>query len=509
MFHKPLVTHVTTKLAEGVPIEKITEDLLLEGWTRDDVDEAYKYSMFPEKLKTFSLVRFLDSEVPVFVTVLIFIFIIGIFLASFFLFKEKTYSYTVSVEAPLATTTTFTYGEQPALSDPVFFEKVKNEFISEHANFIEVDLSTMIARAYKSGQIVLEVPVKTIGREGSWWETPAGLYKIASKEPKHFSGMGHVYMPWSMNFQGNFFIHGWPYYPDGTQVATTYSGGCIRMTNDDAKKLYDVAEVGMPILVFKKSFTPDNFSYVNSMPSLPSTAYLAADLRSNFVFMKKESTTVLPIASVTKLMTALVTTEYINLDNMVTVPAAAIVYTSKARLQVGQQISIYQLLFPLLMESSNEAAETIARAYGRDSFIKHMNEKAASLGMTHTIFVDSSGAGEENVSTTEDLFALAKYIYENRSFVFNITSGKIKNSAYGKSIFNNLGNYNSFAGNPLFFGGKVGKTTAAGETELSVFEIPFGIEKRPVVVIDLGSGNTKNDIQSVIDYLSNNFAKKQ
>lgn len=83
----------------------------------------------------------------------------------------------------------------------------------------------MKIQVYKGGNLFLEVPIVTKGRPGSWWETPAGLYRISRKEKAHFSGMGHVWMPWSMNFQGNFYIHGRTYYPDGTLTSTAYTGG--------------------------------------------------------------------------------------------------------------------------------------------------------------------------------------------------------------------------------------------------------------------------------------------
>ena len=204
-------------------------------------------------------------------------------------------------------------------------------------------------------------------------------------------------------------------------------------------------------------------------------------------------------------MSALIATEYINLDNIATVPKEAIIYTLKPRLKAGTQLSIYQLLFPLLMESSNEAAETIARYYGRANFIKHMNEKAVSIGMLRSHFADPSGASAENTSTAEDLFMLAKYIYNNRSFIFNITSGKVEESAYGKSDFTDLANLNDFIDNEFFFGGKNGKTAAAAETNLSVFEFPVGPIKRPIVSIVLDSPNEKNDTETLIDYTLNNF----
>jgi len=507
MYHKQLVNHVATKLNEGVPREKIEEELVNDGWLKDDIKEAFYYSAYPEKLRHFSFIRILHSEVPAVIALAFIILIIIVFTISFSIFKNITLSY--NIELPTTEKPdkiALTYGEQASLSNPDFFGKVKQSFINEKTDFIEADLSLMTIKVYKKGELSLEVPIDSKGREGSWWETPAGLYKINKKEDRHFSGMGHVWMPWSMNFQGNFYIHGRTYYPDGTLTSKEFTGGCIRLSTENAQKVYDSIEIGTPVLVFEHSFSPDTFTYKNdSKLSISASSYLSVDLLNNHVFAGKESTKKVPIASITKLMTALITTEYINLDNIVTVPREAIVYTSKSRLKPNDKYSVYQLLFPLLMESSNEAAEAIARYYGRASFIKHMNEKASSIGMLNTHFSDPSGADAENVSTAEDLFMLAKYIYNNRSFIFDITSGKIKSSAYGENVFADLGNFNDFIDNEFFFGGKNGKTTAASETNLSVFELPVGDTKRPIVSIVLGSPNVVKDSETLLDYTLNHF----
>ena len=457
----------------------------------------------PPEIKTFSLKRSLRAEVPTILTIVLLLVTVAVVIGFFLYFEDRTLNYTINLPStPPENPIQFSYGAQEALSNPDFFGKVKQQFIDSKADFIEADLSAMTLQVYRHGQMALEVPINSKGHEGSWWETPAGLYKIETKEKAHFSGMGHVWMPWSMNFQGNFYIHGRTYYPDGTLTSKTYTGGCIRLATDDAEKVYDAVEIGTPVLVFEHSFSSDNFAYTDITSTVSAPIYLSADLRDNHVFTSKDSTEVVPIASITKLVTALVTTEYINLDNITTVPKEAIVFTSKARLKPGMQLSIYQLLFPLLMESSNEAAETIARYYGREKFIAHMNEKAAAIGMIHSKFTDPSGASEGNVSSAEDLFMLAKYIYNNRSFIFNITSGKVKNSAYGDgaSIFGNLGNFNDFVDNQYFFGGKNGKTTAANETNISVFEFPVSTTTRPIVTIVLKSPNEKTDSKTLIDY---------
>jgi hypothetical protein len=506
MYHRQLVNHVSGRLKAGSSVADIQNELIVDGWSDDDIKEAFEYAASPQKLNHFSFSRIFHSEVPVVITLsLLIVTVLGIAgLSQAFGNNSENYIITLPSNPP-APQLEFSYGVQPALSNPDFFGQVKQKFIDSKANFLIADLTTMKIDVYKNGQLSFEVPINSKGREGSWWETPAGLYKIDSKEKAHFSGMGRVWMPWSMNFQGNFYIHGRTYYPDGTLTSKTFTGGCIRLDTDDAKKVYEAIEIGTPVLVFEHSFAPDNFTYSGLVPDLSAPIYLSAHLENNHVFASSNSTTSVPIASITKLVTALVTTEYINLDNTVTVPGSAIVYTSKARLKAGDKYTIYQLLFPLLMESSNEAAETIARYYGRENFVKHMNEKAASIGMTHSSFTDPSGASEGNISTAEDLFQLARYIYNNRSFIFDITLGKIKNSAYGESGFKDLGNFNDFLENQYFFGGKNGKTTAAAESNLSVFEFPVGQTKRPIVTIVLKSPNVKVDSQVLVDYTLNHF----
>lgn len=506
MYHRELVNHIITKINQGIDQEQIKQELINDGWSIDDVNEAFYYSAYPEKLNHFSLHRIFHSEVSTKTLIIIIILSIISFITFFYLFRNKIVNYSIALPpVPEQNDIQLSYGEQQSLTNPDFFEQVKIQFINENANFIVADLSKMIITVYDKGEIVLEVPIDSKGREGSWWETPAGLYKINKKEDRHFSGMGHVWMPWSMNFQGNFYIHGRTYYPDGTLTSKEFTGGCIRLSTDNAEKVYKLVNVGTPLLVFENSFSNDKFQYETPVPIISADSYLSADLLNNHVFTNKDSAEELPIASITKLMTALIATEYINLDNDAIVSKEALIFTSKPRLIANNKYNIYQLLFPLLNESSNEAAETIARYYGRESFIKHMNDKAKSIGMLNTQFADPSGASSENISTAEDLFMLAKYIYNNRSFIFKITSGKIKSSAYGDVIFTDLNNFNDFIDNEYFFGGKNGKTSVALETNLSVFELPVNQVNRPVVLIVLKSNNAKSDSEKVLNYTLNNF----
>lgn len=407
---------------------------------------------------------------------------------------------------PTFTAPTFEYGSNPAFSHPEYFAEVKKNLIAAHTDFIEADLSAMKLSVYRNGTSVLSVPIKTKGREGSWWETPAGLYKIETKEENHFSSIGHVYQPWSLAFQGNFFIHGWPYYRDGSQVSTTFSGGCIRLETEDAKAVYAYASLGMPVLVYTKDFVSDSFSYEDLGPKLTAPRYFVADLKSNTVFLSKGQNEEVPIASITKLMTALTAAEYINLDKEITIVPKDLVTTSVPRLKEGQSISVFQLLFPLLMESSNESAWAIARTFDRVSapggFIVRMNEKARAIGMPHTSFVDPAGSGTGNVSTAEDLFMFLKYILNNRSFIFTVSSGSLVKSAYGTTMYTDLKNFNLIPEEKSFVGGKIGKTIAAGETYAGVFTRTFRGEERSIAVIMFGSTDIYGDVSRALSFVT-------
>ncbi len=437
-----------------------------------------------------------------------FIVVISVFsvltlIFSFFGTTNKVYS--INIENASSTDNVFEYGLAPTVINTDFLKKAKAAFISQQADFIEADLNKMTLNLYKNGTPVLSFQIQSKGRPGSWWETPAGLYKIELKEKKHFSSIGKVYQPWSMEFQGNFFIHGWPYYESGQETSSQYTGGCIKLKTTDAKELYDETDVGTPVLVFNEEDTSDAFAYLPNPPLVSSEHYLAADLKNNFIFINKDSAESVPIASLTKLMTALVASEYINLGKNLVVGKGSLVPTSKSRLVAGTSIEAFELLHLLLEESSNEAAEVLASYIGRDHFIQLMNKKAQAIGLKNTIFTDPSGSDNGNVSTAEDLFTLAKYIYNNRSFLLKISDAELNTGINQNFIFPGIGNFNEFTGEAGFLGGKVGQTLKAKQTILSVFNLSFKGEDRPVVFISLGSTDEKNDVLNLKNYVSEYF----
>lgn len=399
----------------------------------------------------------------------------------------------------------FQYGIQVALTQPDFFLETRNAFLAEKKTFIEANLAAMEIRYYKDGEEVFFAPIASKGKEGSWWETPAGLYEVGLKKENHFSSFGAVYQPWSMTFQGNFFIHGWPYYPDGSPVPEGFSGGCIRLKNEDAEALYALVEVGTPVLVHEADFQNDAFVYEPKIPELETPHYLIADIQNSTVLAASDLEDPAAIASVTKLMTALIAVEYINLDKDVYISYVPDVSSVIPRLSVGRTVSMYSLLQLLLVESSNEAAEFIAGIVGRERFITLMNDKAEALGLSHTTFTDPSGLDKGNVSTVGDLLRLSQYIYNNRSFILELSVNQDIETAYKKGQFGKLENFNTVPGVASFIGGKVGDTAAAGQTSVSFHRLTVKGEERVVVIILLGSKNRVEDITELLTYFKDRF----
>ena len=150
--------------------------------------------------------------------------------------------------------------------------------------------------------------------------------------------------------------------------------------------------------------------------TLESNAVLVLDHQSGEILYGKNTQAVVPIASITKLMTAMVVLDA-NLD-----PEEKIVITqddvdwlrgSHSRLRVGALLTRDELLRLALMASENRAASALGRAYpgGLESFVRAMNLKAQLLGMNGSRFADSTGLSSANVSTAGDLATLVRSAY--------------------------------------------------------------------------------------------------
>lgn len=150
---------------------------------------------------------------------------------------------------------------------------------------------------------------------------------------------------------------------------------------------------------------------------LKSSVALVVDQDTSEVLFSKNSQAVLPIASLTKLMTALVVAESrVSMDDILRVSEEDIDTEkgSRSRLGVGSELSRGELLHLALMSSENRAANALGRHHpgGLAAFVAAMNRKAIALGMTGTRFVEPTGLSSDNQSNASDLARLVKAAYQ-------------------------------------------------------------------------------------------------
>jgi len=147
-------------------------------------------------------------------------------------------------------------------------------------------------------------------------------------------------------------------------------------------------------------------------PRLRSASAIVTDRTDGSILYEKNSRAVVPIASITKLMTAMVILDGTqSLDDPITITQEDVdrIRWSASRLPVGTTLSRGDLLRLALMASANRAAHALGRSYpgGMPDFIKAMNRKAGDLGLTATSFHDATGISARNVSSARDLASLA------------------------------------------------------------------------------------------------------
>lgn len=407
-----------------------------------------------------------------------------------------------------ASRTTLAYGPQSSLAQAGFFSETRDAFIEEGLDFLEIDLDSKNARYFEKGVLVVSAEILAEGETGSWWDTPSGIYKVQDKEERKFSQYTQTYFPWSITFEGNYAVHGWPIYPSGERAPDDFVGGGVRLEDESAKNMYDLIKVGVPVLVRESMQTSgDSFVYEPTAPNVTAPHYLVADIENGSILASSDLHEAVPIASLTKLMTAVVAAEKMSLDRRVRVSAPTFVQSLIPRLAERSSVSMYSLMQLLLVESSNEASEVIAGEYGREDFIKEMNDKARIVGMFDTTYADPSGLSAKNVSSLGDLFQLTRYIKTHRDFIFEITATGEAVGVAGGGEFYNLSNFNEVKNLNNFIGGKIGETHAAGMTSVSLHQIKVQGSLRTVVIILLGSTARNDDVTSLVSFVESRFGQ--
>ena len=238
---------------------------------------------------------------------------------------------------------------------------------------------------------------------------------------------------------------------------------------------------------------PKEPQLIDQLPLLNHFEPLDLDVYAAQVFNLKHSYPVFeinagqrwPLASLTKLMTAVIALEHLSPDQIVLISETAAASPGRTNdLSSGGEFTVDDLIKAMMVVSSNSAATALSETLPKGEFVRLMNKKATELGMQNTYFFDSSGLSFLNQSTPTDLIRLVKHIYYQHPSIWEASARRRvriieKQSGRRQTLLN----INQFAGRTDFLGGKTGFIDKAQGNLVSIFRI----NRQPVSLIVFGA----------------------
>lgn len=238
------------------------------------------------------------------------------------------------------------------------------------------------------------------------------------------------------------------------------------------------------------------------VPDITAKSAYAYDITTDQVLFTKNAGTRLPMASLTKIMTAIVALEHKRPDDTYIVRGRDLVGEDSMGLTAGESLSLEELLYGLILHSGNDAAEVLADNFpdGREAFITNMNLKAQSLGLINTHFSNPTGleGDGEQFTTAEDLVVITRYALTNfplfaqvaATFDYYIPPSST-HAAYSLENETNL-----LTSYPGVKGIKTGYTPEAGLCLVTYLD--YGGHK--ILAVLLGSDDRRGEMKEILDY---------
>ena len=245
---------------------------------------------------------------------------------------------------------------------------------------------------------------------------------------------------------------------------------------------------------------------VSATPDVSAQSAILIEKNSGRILYSKSADLRLPIASTTKIMTALCALEYCDINMTVTISdTASGVEGSSMYLETGEKMTIKELLYGLMLSSGNDAAVAISEATECD-FIQLMNETADKIGAKNTHFTNPNGLpDDEHYSTCSDMARITAYAMQNPDFCEIVCTKSYRIEGEGKAYPRVLVNHNKLLNAyDGCIGVKTGFTKAAGRCLVSAAER----DGMTLICVTLNAPNDWNDHKSMFDYGFSNYKYK-
>ncbi len=258
-----------------------------------------------------------------------------------------------------------------------------------------------------------------------------------------------------------------------------------------------VVPVAPSSVTYEEDNQNETFDLLYSMSTTTAIAisaksYVVMNVDNGSITISRNSDRILPIASLTKLVTAVVAENVLSSGVRIVISKQVLdTYGNSAGFREGEVFMSDDLLYPLLLVSSNDAAEALAMSYGRTEFIKVMNDFARSIGAPSTHFDDPAGLSPKSVSTARDQAIIMSWIYKNHPELIDITALKLKTIRSHTWV-----NPTHLLSWSYYLGGKNGYLPEANRTGVSLFK--FSSTTPTYAVVVLGSQARDSDVVSLV-----------
>lgn len=243
---------------------------------------------------------------------------------------------------------------------------------------------------------------------------------------------------------------------------------------------------------------------INAIDTSARSAILM-DMDSNRILYEENINEVRSVASISKIMTAVIAIESGKLDSKVIIGEEInSSYGSGIYIKIGEEMTLRDLVYGLMLRSGNDAALAIAKYVGGtvDDFVKMMNDKAKEIGMNNTEFNNPSGLDQEegNYSTAYDMAILTSYAMKLEDYK-TITSTKKYTLTTNKNVYSWINKNKLLSIYKYTTGGKTGFTEIAKRTLVSTATK----DNTNLVVVTLNDGNDWQDHQNLFEYGFSNY----
>lgn len=288
---------------------------------------------------------------------------------------------------------------------------------------------------------------------------------------------------------------------NGPQGAAMPSGiGALRTPASDTRQAYILPLAGPAYRPVRDTTVPDK--------KLEARAGVIYDVTADRMLFEQDVLVQMPIASLTKLMTAMVAWDRIGPDTIVSVASASLkVDGEKQTLYAGEQLRVRDLTALMLVESSNDAAYALAQhaASAGWSFVDAMNQRAQTLGMRDTVFRDPAGLDDSAVSTAQDVVRMVRATLAYDAFWPLMRQQQIVVRSVDGALAHTADSTNQLLGKvPEIIGGKTGYTD--GALGCLILVVQRGPQRDTLISVVLGSRGRFSEMASLLEWFNRAYA---